>query len=139
MPETDASLHPHLYRAIRKRRWYDKVNQQVLSVAFEYRPNEQGLSVLKLVNCSREHCYGHLNECYGEFVLAIDSVRALGLTVYDDEPGAEYYSENHASIYGIPPNSVADDLEEIRRAEDLRTRLARLSRLHYDRYEKYES
>ena len=136
MPETDSAKHPHLYRAIRKHRWYDKVNRQVLSVAFEYRASDQGtLSVLKSVNRSREHCYAGLNECYGEFVLATDRVKALGLEVLDDEPDAENYSENHASIIGIPVHPEND--EELKRAEDLRTHLASLSTLNYDRYGRY--
>lgn len=136
MPDTDSSLHPYLYRAIRKHRWYDRANRQVLSVAFENRLSDEGkLSVLKSVNCARELCNAGLNECYGEFVLETDSVQELGLGVLDDELGTEDYSENHASIVGIPVHPETD--EDIKRAEDLRSGLADLSRLHYDRHGRY--
>lgn len=108
-------------------------------MAFEYRLSDEGrLSVLKSVNCSpggRENCYAGLNECYGEFVLSTNGVLALGLGVEDDEPGAEDYSANHASIVGIQKHPETD--EEIRRAEDLRSRLADLSTLYYDRQGRY--
>lgn len=136
MPDTDASQYPYIYRAIAKKGWYDVTNQVVTTAAFVYRPNEQELSVVKTVDCTRERCDARLNTCFGEFILETERVRGLGLAVLDDAPEADDYWENHASIMGIPVNP--ETKEETQRAEDLRTFLARLARLHYDRYERFE-
>lgn len=139
MPETDASLHPRLYRAIRKHRWYDKENRQVLPIAFELRESDEGkLSVLKSVNCSpggRENCYAGLGTCYGEFVLPTEGVRSLDLAVHDDDLDDPRYSENHANIVGVPEPPYTDDT--LKQAEDLQAQLAELSSLHYDREHRY--
>jgi len=136
MPDTDSSLHPHIYRAISKRGWYDVIGQAVTTAAFEYRSGEQEISVVKTVNCTTERCDGRLNTCFGEFILETDRVRELGLRVEDDDPDMQAYWENHASILGIPVNP--DTEEEAQRAEDLRTFLARIARLHYDRRGRFE-
>src|SRR5215216_6184719 len=116
MPDTDAARHPHIYRAIAKRGWYDVTNQEVTTAAFLYRPGEQELSVVKTVNCTRERCDARLSTCFGEFILETEQVRGLGLDVRDDDPNAEDYWENHASIVGIPVNPETE--EDTQRAED---------------------
>lgn len=131
MPETDSVQFPRLYRAIKKKRWYDPVERKVLSAAFMLRLGETGLSVLKAVGCSRENCLAALNECYGEFVLETEPVRGLGLEVFDDKSESPTYSPNHAEITGLPP------FEEKLRAEDRATELVTISILHYDRYDSY--
>lgn len=139
MPATDPSRHPRLYRSIMKKRWYDKTTRDVLPIAFKLKPKDEGkLSVLKSVNCSpgtREQCYAGLNECYGEFVLETARVITLGLEVHDDEPNAVDYSENHASIVGIPENPTTK--EDVEQVNDFYAKLAELSRLHYDRLDHF--
>jgi len=87
MPPTDATRYPQLYRAIKKKRVYDIVTQKVLSGAFALNLNrETGMSLLKQVGCSFNDCRGHFNTCFGEFVIDLARIRALGLEVRDDEP-----------------------------------------------------
>ncbi len=135
MPETDFAQYPNIFRAISKPRWYDVRSRRVSGEAFKLRSTDTGLSVLKAVDCSRDNCLAGLDRCLGEFVLDTDQVRELGLKVVDDEPDAPNYSENHAEITNIPFNPVT--LEEKKRVEDLASALAEISRLHYDRYDKY--
>jgi hypothetical protein len=138
MLETDSSRHPHVYRSILKKgnRWYDPVNQQVLPVAFRLKSKDEGkLSVLKSVAAcapgTREQCAAGLNECYGEFVLGTERIRGIGLDVQDDDPREPEYSENHASIVGIPQNPTTE--EEIARTDIYYAKLAEIARLHFDR------
>jgi hypothetical protein len=139
MPATDSSRHPEIYRAILKKRWYDVPGRQVLPVAFHLKEKDEGkLSVLKSVNClpgGAKECTARMNECYGEFVLETTRVLSLGLGVHDDDPSDPQFSENHASIIGIPENPATDD--EVRRRNDLYSRLAEMARLHYDRDGRY--
>jgi len=135
MPETDSAQHPHIFRAILKKRWYDVGSRRVSSEAFKLRSTETGLSVLKAVGCSREVCLAGQRDCLGEFVLVTNRVKALGLAVVDDDPNATDFSENHAEITQIPVNPTTD--EGRRRLEDLATDLANRSTLHYDRHNSY--
>src|SRR5215207_7197543 len=124
MPDTDAAQHPHIYRAIAKRGFYDATSQVVTTTAFLYRADEQELSVVKTVNCTTERCDARLRTCFGEIILETKWVRGIGLRVLDDDPEAPDYWENHASIVGIPVNPETE--EEAQWAEDLRTFLARM-------------
>ena len=135
MPETDSAQNPNIFRAILKPRWYDVSSRRVSGEAFKLRSTDTGLSVLKAVGCSLGRCLAGLDPCLGEFVLDTDQVRDLGLRVVDDEPDALDHSENHAEITNIPFNPVT--LEEKKRVEDLASALAEISRLHYDRYDKF--
>jgi len=135
MADTDSAQFPRIYRAITNKRWYDAVERKVLSTAFKLRSTDTGVSVLKVVGCSREVCVANLS-CVGEFVLETERVRGLGLNVVDDEPEALDFTENHAEINGIPINPATE--EEIRRAEHLADDLANLSSLHFDRFLNYQ-
>ena len=90
---------------------------------------------MKAVGCSEGVCLAGLDLCSGEFVLETNRVRDVGLEVVDDEPDAFDFSENHAEIILIPLNPTT--FEEKQRVEDLASELAELSRLHYDRYNRF--
>lgn len=133
MPPTDATRYPQLYRAIKKWRWYDASTNTVLSAAFVLNlSRETGVSLVKEVGCSPDVCRGGLNTCFGEFVLAGESIKELGLGVMDDELNCEEYNENHAEITGIPLGPE-DDLAR----ENFYSKLADLASLHYDREARY--
>jgi hypothetical protein len=72
-----------------------------------------------------------MRECYGEFVLETESVRALGLGVVDDDADSPDYQDNHAEITGLPP------YENKKLAEDRAGELTEISALHWDRFDRF--
>lgn len=135
MPSTDAARYPQLYRAIKKKRVYDLITQTVLSGAFALNlDRETGVSLLKEVGCSVDECHGRFNTCFGEFVISLADIRALGLEVMDDELDAQPFDANHAEIIGIP---LGEDEADTLARENLYSALADLATLHYDRYGRF--
>lgn len=136
MPDTDAVLYPRLYRAIKKKSWYQGTPKRIVSAAFMLRTGEPGLSLIKSpARCApintRENCGSNQNECYGEFVLETERIRELGLGVEEEEPDSPEFLENHVEITGLPP------LEDKLRAEDLASDLVEISQFHWDRFGKF--
>jgi hypothetical protein len=132
MPPTDATRYPQLYRAIKKKRFYDLITQTVLSGAFALNlDRETGVSLLKDVGCSADECHGGFNTCFGEFGVGLKDIRALGLEVMDDEPNAPTFDANHAEIIGIP---LGEDEADTLARENLYSALADLATLYFDRY-----
>ena len=79
MSDTDPAQSPNIYRAITRRSWYDADTRKVSHAAFVLRAQDTGLSVLKVVGCSRDICLARQRDCFGEFILETTSVTNLGL------------------------------------------------------------